>query len=81
MDGWYALALSIIKKYPIDQAMRVIENGSPRKHGSELTADQLDDEIEQIIEMRSQGYTWQDIGDAFGMSKGAAYYRVKRRKK
>jgi DNA invertase Pin-like site-specific DNA recombinase len=70
---YYALTLTIIGNYTIDDALEYIESGKRiRKH------DIKRDETEQMIELHNNGEGLSEIGRLFGMSGDAVYQRLKR---
>ena len=74
MDGWYALALSILKNYNPDTSLSIIETGHRKAKGTPK-----DEQVPvDMILMREEGQTWAQIGKSFGLSPDNAYRRVQR---
>ena len=66
-DGIAALALSIIKGWSIDQAVRYVETGvKPRKRppAGLITLDDAED----IRKLRAQGYKYKELAKKYGIS-------------
>jgi hypothetical protein len=72
--GWIALALCVLTKKTVDQAMDTI---APDPDADQDAIRQL--ENEDIISLKKNyGLSWEQIGDIFGLSDTAAFYRAKR---
>ena len=72
-NGWFALLVAIIRPVGPDDAFYLLETGM--KIGIQ---EYVDIETEAMIQMRDEGYTWEYIGECFGVSKSSACQRVKR---
>lgn len=62
MDGWCALAISILKCVPPDQALKWFETG--KKPSRKWT----DRDIKNVTALRGKGLKWQEIADMYGVA-------------
>jgi hypothetical protein len=74
-ENYYALAISILKGCTPEQAFELLENGriKRKKHSS-------GNSVEEMIVLKSQGFTYKQIGEMFGMSNKAVYNRIRRKR-
>ncbi len=72
-ENYYALALAILKPVTPEQAFQII---SGQKSKREITTS----DIEKMIKMKSQGMTYKQIGEIYGLSAHAVYARIGRAK-
>lgn len=70
---YYALTLTIVENYTIDDALEYIESGKRiRKHNIKRN------ETEEMIKLHNNGLRLSEIGRLFGISGDAVYQRLKR---
>ena len=70
---WAALAVAILAQRNItpDQAYDILETGQTKRIGW------TDNDLKEMRDLREEGYTWQAIGDLFGVSAGSIWKAVK----
>lgn len=69
--NYLALMYSIERGCPPERAFDVAD-------GVQRAPVTIDVESEEILELRAQGLTYEEIGDIYGMHKGAVHKRVSR---
>lgn len=77
-DGWMALAISILRGVPHDEAFRMLDD--PTRRNLRWTPELL----AEVEEMREEGMTWDDIAEVYQVHKAGicrAYHRYKGRRK
>ena len=75
-DGWMALAISILRGVPHDEAFRMLDD--PTRRNLRWTPELL----AEVEEMRKEGVTWDDIAAMYHVHKAGicrAYHRHKGR--
>ena len=73
-DNWMILTVAILRGVPMEQAANLYYLG--RKELRAASKNQFDG----MRRMKEGGYTWKEVGEAYGLSAEAAYRRVKRHK-
>jgi hypothetical protein len=69
-EGWMALCISILRGCNPDTAFKALEKGVIRYNA---------DDIKEMYHLKhSQNFTYKQIGEIFGMHKGAVYKTMKR---
>lgn len=72
-DGWAALCIAIVRGVGCDKAFRLLEHPEKRHR-------QWDEEdIEEILFLREEGYTWAEIGGMFNTTEQAVYKVIRYR--
>lgn len=75
-DGWMALAISILRGVPHDEAFRMLDD--PTRRNLRWTPEFL----AEVEEMREAGMTWDEISEVYHVHKAGicrAYHRYKGR--
>lgn len=73
-DGYYALAVSIVKGVPVDAAIELLDSGhKTRKCKKNITSQ----DIEDMLKLKKT-MSYREIGELYGMSHHAVYRRIKR---
>ena len=78
-EAYLALAVSILIKSTPEQSYARLGTGFGQKSFL-VRKDITDSDVEQMIKMKESGMTWDEVGEAFGMGRPAAFKRVKRYK-
>lgn len=73
IENYYALAISIIKGLHPEQSFELLETGRVKQ---KCNPEDLDD----ILKLQAMGMSYEELGEAYGISEFAAYARVKRAK-
>ena len=81
--NYYALYLSILKKLSVTQACVAMEiypneNQLNTSHKKRNTRKLSNKELEEIIDMKSNGVTWIELGEEYGMDRKTLFNKVKR---
>lgn len=72
-ENYYALLLSILKRYTPEQSFEVLQIGKiKQKH------DIQKNDVNEMVQLKAQGLTYREIGEMFGISGDAAYTRIRR---
>lgn len=71
-DGYYALAISIIKRTTPDEAFELLDNGClpPRKMLEP-------DEVAEMARLK-ETMTYRELAELYGMKRDAVYNRIRR---
>ena len=79
-DNWYAFAVAAYYSLLPEQAFAYLDLGyHPKKYTSTITENTMpESEIYDMLVMKDQGYTWEQIGEVYNIEKSAAFQRVKR---
>ncbi|WP_113675892.1 sigma factor-like helix-turn-helix DNA-binding protein [Vallitalea guaymasensis] len=72
-ENYYALMLSILYKYTPDQAFDILEYGRIKRRRDENKKDAL-----EMVHFKSQGLTYKEIGEMYGITADAVYTRIRR---
>ena len=73
-DNWMILTVAILRGVPMEQAANLYYLGRKEVRAASKN------EFEEMSRMKEEGYTWGEVGDAFGLSSSGAFSRVKRHK-
>ncbi|MGN0695051.1 MAG: hypothetical protein ACI4LK_09125 [Lentihominibacter sp.] len=60
-EGWIALCISILRCAPQEVAFEMIDNPKTQRRWTQ-------EDVLEIRELRALGYTWEKIGNMFGLS-------------
>ena len=75
-DNYHALTLAIMNpKFSVDKAVRRIMPGTLNDTTQRKTSPE---ENEDMLALRSQGLTYREIGEIFGIKADAVYNRIRR---
>ncbi|WP_368489285.1 hypothetical protein [Clostridium sp. BJN0013] len=77
-ENWYALLIASQRPVGVEQAFRMMNGDSigRKKKYSKFTQD----DIEYMKNLKSEGYTYKQIGEVYGISEHAVRLRIYRRK-
>jgi DNA invertase Pin-like site-specific DNA recombinase len=77
-ENWYALLIASQRPVGVEQAFRIMNGDSigRKKKYSKFTQD----DIECMESLKSEGYTYRQIGKVYGISRDAVRSRINRRK-
>ena len=75
-ENYYALLICILRPdYSIDRSLQaMMDEVITKKRNTSITKK----DIEDMIRMKEQGMTYEEIGEIYGLTKGAVYRRIKR---
>lgn len=76
-ENWYALIIASQFPVTVEQAFQILDSGKRitgrmKKHVKLTTKDLM-----EMEKLRAQGFTYQKIGEVFGMSMNATFRRLK----
>ena len=75
-EGYMALMVSILRKVTVEQAFMILDGKNPSTKIKPRTWTQAD--FREIEQYRSQGYSWNDIGEMFGVAGNTVNTAYKR---
>lgn len=74
-ENYYALLICIIRpEYNIDKSLKFMMEGKIARRNNSLSRS----DVKDMISMKQQGMTYEEIGEIYGLTKGAVYRRIKR---
>lgn len=73
-ENYYALAISIIKGLPPEQSFELLSTGRVKQKCNP-------DETEDLVKLKDQGMTYEEVAEIFGISADTAYRRIYRAKR
>lgn len=77
-ENWYALLIASQRPVSVEYALRMMNGNSigRKKKYSKFTQD----DVEYMENLKSEGYTYRQIGEVYGISRDAVRSRINRRK-
>lgn len=76
-ENYYALLICIVRPdYNIDRSLQFMLDGKIIRRDNSLQKC----DVKDMISMKQQGMTYDEIGELYGLTKGAVYRRIKRYK-
>lgn len=74
-ENYCALYIAIIKECNVEDAFRLYHYGHKK-----VVYNKNGEEIENMIKLKNQGYTYQQIGDIYGIARNTVCEKIKRYK-
>lgn len=78
-ENYYALLIAIFKDCLADEAFQLLDTGNCGYKYKRSADDSA--KIEEMIELKNQGYTYQRIGDIYGIARNTVCEKISRYKK
>lgn len=76
-ETYYALLIAILTPCTPEQAFGLMESGEKKHVDSWIRTEML----KEMIRLKKQGLTYQQIGDIYGLGKDDVFKRIKRANK
>ena len=75
-ENYYALLICILRPATIEQSFDLLNGKITKVQNKSVTKD----DVQDMVLMRQQGITYEEIGQIYGLSMQAVYMRIKRYK-
>lgn len=73
-ENYYALLICIVRPATIEQSFDLLDGRITKIQNKSITTN----DVQDMIRMRQQGITYEEIGQMYGLTMQAVYMRIKR---